>query len=192
LNSREHVTPENETNLEELRNTLLKTGLAKISLAKDPASAQSDLTVLGDDAVAADGLDEAQAAETPLELPEEELPEERDEQMGDQSGPPNPLEITVDDPSGDDNFTPEDLQDNIEKIENDPTALIQLPPLHDRCHCVIETLPILSMPGVKDGKRVWQKSDNCCPKCHETALGFNEAEVQRLLNKGIDINRIPR
>ena len=40
---------------------------------------------------------------------EEELPEERDEQMGDQSGPPNPLEITVDDPSGDDNFTPEDF-----------------------------------------------------------------------------------
>jgi hypothetical protein len=32
-------------------------------LAKDPASAQSDLTVLGDDAVAADGLDEAQAAD---------------------------------------------------------------------------------------------------------------------------------
>jgi hypothetical protein len=31
-------------------------------------------------------VDEAQAAETPLELPEEELPEERDEQMGDQSG----------------------------------------------------------------------------------------------------------
>lgn len=132
-------------------------------------------------------LDETEAAETPLELPEE-----RDEQMGSESGSPNPLEITVDDPSGDDNFTPEDLQNNVQKIENDPTVLIQLPPLHDRCHCVIETLPILSMPGVKDGKRVWQKSDNCCPKCHETALGFNEAEVQRLLNKGIDVNRIPR
>jgi len=138
-----------------------------------------------------DDIDESQAAETPLELPEEELPEERDEQMGDQSGPPNSLEIKVDDPSGDDNFTPEDLQDNVQKIENDPTALIQLPPLHDRCHCVIETLPILSTPGVKDGKRVWQKSDNCCPKCYETALGFNKAEVQRLLNKGIDVNRIP-
>ena len=112
--------------------------------------------------------------------------------MGDESGPPNPLEITVDDPSGDDNFTPEDLNQNVQKIENDPTALIQIPPLHDRCHCVIETLPILSIPGVKDGKRVWKKSDNCCPKCHETALGFNEAEVQRLLNKGIDINSIPR
>ena len=47
------------------------------------------------------------------------------------------------------------------------------------------------MPGVKDGKRVWQKSDNCCPKCHETAMRFNEAEIQRLLNKGINVNRIP-
>ena len=137
-------------------------------------------------------VDESQTQETPLELPEEELPEERDEQLGDESGPPNPLEISVEDPSGDNNFTPEDLQQNVEKIENDPTALIQLPPLHDRCHCVIETLPILSIPGIKDGKRVWQKSDNCCPKCHETALRFNEAEVQRLLNKGINLNAIPR
>ena len=136
--------------------------------------------------------DESKSQETPLELPENELPEERDEQLGEESGPPNPLEISIEDPSGDDNFTTEDLEQNIDKIENDPTALIQLPPLHDRCHCVIETLPILSAPGVKDGKRVWQKSDNCCPKCHETALRFNEAEVQRLLNKGINLNAIPR
>lgn len=136
--------------------------------------------------------DDLQAEETPLELPEEELPEERDEQLGDESGPPNPLEISVEDPSGDEIFTPDDLNKNVDKIDNDPTALIQLPPLHDRCHCVIETLPILSNPGVRDGKRVWQKSDNCCPKCHETALRFNEAEVQRLLNKGINLNSIPR
>lgn len=134
--------------------------------------------------------EESTAEETPLEIPETDLPEERDDQLGENEGPPNPLEITIEDPSGDDNFTSEDLQDNIQKIDNDPTALIQLPPLHDRCHCVIETLPILSIPGVRDGKRVWQKSDNCCPKCHETALKFNEAEIQRLLNKGIDLNRI--
>jgi hypothetical protein len=131
-------------------------------------------------------IDETQTEETPLELPEE-----RDGQLGDKSGSPNPLEISIEDPSGDDNFTPDDLEQNIQKIENDPTALIQLPPLHDRCHCVIETLPILSAPGVKDGKRVWKKSDNCCPKCHETAIRFNEAEVQRLLNKGINLNAIP-
>ena len=134
--------------------------------------------------------DESTVEETPLEIPDTELPEERDEQLGENEGPPNPLEITVEDPSGDDNFTTEDLQENVEKIENDPTAIIQLPPLHDRCHCRIETFPILSIPGVRDGKRVWQKSENCCPKCFETAVKFNEAEVQRLLNKGIDLNRI--
>lgn len=136
--------------------------------------------------------EETTAEETPLEIPETDLPEERDDQLGENEGPPNPLEISIDDPSGDDNFTPEDLQQNIDSIENDPTALIQLPPLHDRCHCVIKTLPILSTPGIRDGKRVWQKSDNCCPKCHETALRFNEAEIQRLLNKGIDLNTISR
>lgn len=147
------------------------------------------LPILGDrkfNLFADEDIDETQTEETPLELPEE-----RDEQLGDKSGPPNPLEISIDDPSGDNNFTPDDLEQNIQKIENDPTALIQLPPLHDRCHCVIETLPILSSPGVKDGKRVWKKSDNCCPKCHETAIRFNEAEVQRLLNKGINLNAIP-
>ena len=130
----------------------------------------------------ADEDEEAQTEETPLELPEEETEE---------APPENPLEITIEDPTNDGEFTPEDLEQNIQKIDQDPTAFIQLPPLHDRCHCVIETLPILSMPGVRDGKRVWQKSDNCCPKCHETALRFNEAEIQRLLIKGIDVNAIP-
>ena len=128
-------------------------------------------------------VDETQTEETPLELPEEEVEE---------TIPENPLDISVEDPTNDGEFTPEDLQDNMQKIENDPTAMIQLPPLHDRCHCVIETLPILSAPGIKDGKRVWKKSDNCCSKCYETSLKFNEAEVQRLLNKGIDLNLIPR
>jgi hypothetical protein len=124
--------------------------------------------------------EEMEVQETPLEEPIQ------------QEEPENPLDITIEDPSNDGEFTPEDLNQNVEKIENDPTALIQLPPLHDRCHCVIETLPILSMPGIRDGKRVWRKSENCCPKCYETSLKFNDAEIQRLLSKGIDINRIPR
>jgi hypothetical protein len=136
-------------------------------------------------------VDETETAETPLELPADDLNEDINDQLEDESDTPNLDDITIDDPSGDNNFTLEDLQDNVQKIENDPTALIQLPPLHDRCHCVIETLPILSIPGIKDGKRVWQKSENCCPKCNETAIKFNEAEVLRLLSKGIDINRIP-
>jgi hypothetical protein len=72
--------------------------------------------------------DESTVEETPLEIPDTELPEERDEQLGENEGPPNPLEITVEDPSGDDNFTTEDLQENVEKIENDPTAMIKLLP----------------------------------------------------------------
>lgn len=75
----------------------------------------------------ADETETVETVETPLELPQEQLPEEKDEQLGDRSGPPNPLEITVDDPSGDGNFTPEDLDQNVQKIENDPTAFNSAP-----------------------------------------------------------------
>ena len=130
-------------------------------------------------------LDEQAVEETPFEQPDLQ-----DEPAEDLEEIVNPVEIEVEDQTPENDFTPEDLEENVEKIENDPTAMIQLPPLHDRCHCRIETFPILSIPGVRDGKRVWQKSENCCPKCYETAVKFNEAEVQRLLNKGIDLNRI--
>jgi hypothetical protein len=101
-----------------------------------------------------------------------------------------PLEedIEIDDPTPEDEFTPEDLQGNIQKIENDPTYGIKLPPLHSNCHCTIETLPILTSPGIKDGKRVWMKSERCCPVCEKSAIAFNEAEKMRLRNKGININ----
>lgn len=123
--------------------------------------------------------DESTAEETPLEISSQQ-PEDIE----------NLSEPEIEDETPEDVFTPEDLQNNIQKIESDPTALIQLPPLHDRCHCYIETRPILSIPGIQDGKRVWLKSENCCSKCEQTAQQFNAAEVQRLLNKGIDVNRI--
>ena len=97
-------------------------------------------------------------------------------------------EIEIEDPSPEDDFTPEDLQQKVEQITIDPTAGIKLPPLHNNCHCVIETLPVLTVPGVKDGRRVWRRSENCCPVCERSAIAFNEAETQRLRNKGINFN----
>lgn len=100
-----------------------------------------------------------------------------------------PLEdVEIEDPTPDTEFTPEDLQDNVQKMEQDPTFGIKLPPLHNNCRCVIETLPILSMPGIRDGRRVWNRSENCCPVCEKSARAFNEAEILRLRNKGINLD----
>ena len=139
------------------------------------------------------------------EQPVEEQPEESEEIETDANGvvipPIKPLpeeEVTIDDPSNDDVFTPEDLQKNINKLQEDPTAGIKLPKsesgegedLHPNCHCRIVTLPILSKIGVQEGRRVWKHSENCCDQCRMTAQQFNQAEIQRLLNKGIDVNGI--
>lgn len=126
--------------------------------------------------------EEQSAEETPFEQPD--LTEEEPEIV-------NPVEVEVEDQSPEDDFTPDDLQENIEKIDNDPTVLLALPPLHDNCRCEVHTLPILSTPGIRDGRRVWRKSEDCCEKCEASAIEFNKAEVNRLLLKGIDINAIP-
>ena len=132
---------------------------------------------------------EEESEDETLEQDVQELPfEQSEEEVVEIANPPD---IQIEDQTPEDEFTPEDLQNNIEKIENDPTALLQLPPLHNNCHCVVETLPFLSQPGMNDGRRVWKKSENCCEKCEMSAIEFNNAEVQRLLNKGIDMNVIP-
>ena len=127
--------------------------------------------------------EEQNVEETPLEIEETpELPENEDKTFD---------PITTEDPTPQNEFTPEDLENQIEKIDSDPTVLLALPPLHDNCRCEVSTLPILSVPGVRDGRRIWRKSEDCCPVCETSALEFNNAEVQRLLLKGIDINAIP-
>ena len=98
--------------------------------------------------------------------------------------------VEVEDPTPEDEFTQDDLQNNIEVLENDPTVNLALPPLHSNCRCRIETRSILSQPGIRDGRRVWIIAQNCCGICDESARAFNEAEVQRLFNKGIDVNII--
>ena len=134
----------------------------------------------------------------------EELEETKEEQV-DNNGvvippiDPKPEEIvTIEDPTNDGEFSPEDLQTNIRAMEEDPTIGIKLPKsengegedIHPNCHCRIITLPILSKVGVQEGRRVWKHSENCCEKCRLTAQQFNQAEIQRLLNKGIDVNGI--
>lgn len=99
-------------------------------------------------------------------------------------------ENPIEDITPEDEITPEDVDANVAKIDNDPTAMIKLPPLHDNCHCYIETMPILSETNVNDGRRIWQKAENCCPVCEISARAFNQAEVQRLLNLGINVNSI--
>lgn len=103
--------------------------------------------------------------------------------------PEEPQEI-IQDPTPQDEITPEDVDANIEILETDPTANMKLPPLHSNCHCYVETLPILSQLNAKDGRRVWQKAENCCPVCEQSARAFNQAEITRLLNSGIDVNAI--
>ena len=97
-------------------------------------------------------------------------------------------EPEIEDPTPEDQFTPEDLEQKVEQITIDPTAGIKLPPLHNNCHCVIETLPILTSPGIQDGRRVWRRSENCCPVCERSAIAFNIAEIERLRNKGINLD----
>jgi hypothetical protein len=131
--------------------------------------------------------------ETPFEIPEEETETITE--------PDIPEEITTDDPTPDDNFSPEDLQSNIKLLEVDPTANIELPPLHSdpdpHCYCKIESRPILSQPGANDALRVWVVNHfnnetgrpiNNCPKCTASAEDFNKKEIQRLRNKGINID----
>jgi hypothetical protein len=135
---------------------------------------------------AEEDLDEQSVEETPLEQPDLE-----DESTEDLEEIVNPVEIEVEDQTPENEFSPEDLEENIEKIDSDPTVLLALPPLHDNCRCEVKTLPILSVPGVRDGRRVWRRSEDCCEKCEASANEFNDAEVQRLMLKGIDINAIP-
>lgn len=103
---------------------------------------------------------------------------------------PEIQEPELEDPTPEDEFTPQDLEQKVEEMTEDPTAGLQLPPLHNNCRCRIKTLPFLSQPGLNDGRRVWERSEECCGVCEISAKAFNEAEVQRLLNKGIDVNRV--
>lgn len=129
--------------------------------------------------------EEQEVEETPFQQPDSEEEDNIEQEIV------NPVEVKVQDQTPQDEFTPEDLQENIEKIDNDPTVMLALPPLHDNCRCKVSTLPILSVPGVRDGRRVWRKSEDCCEKCEASAIEFNQAEINRLLLKGIDINAIP-
>jgi len=138
------------------------------------------------------------------EVAPEEVEDTIEEQLDDDgivipSIDPRPEDVvTIDDPTNDGEFSPEDLQTNIRSMEQDPTIGIKLPKsengegedIHPNCHCRIITLPILSKIGVQEGRRVWKHSENCCEKCRLTAQQFNQAEIQRLLNKGIDVNGI--
>ena len=129
--------------------------------------------------------------EEPINLPLEQNAEEDNDDI-----------VSIDDPTPQDEFTPKDLETNVQILETDPTANMELPPLHSEpgCYCKIETRPILSQPGINDGLRVWIVNHfredgsriNNCPKCTASAETFNKAEIQRLLNRGIDINSIPR
>jgi hypothetical protein len=43
-----------------------------------------------------------------------------------------------------------------------------MPPIHDNCHCYIETLP--------GGRKIWQFGDKCCDQCKNLALQFNKTQ----------------
>lgn len=124
-----------------------------------------------------------------------DLPQNTEDEIPDVQEP----EITIDDPDGDGVLSPEDVRMNERMLEVDPTANIELPPLHDdpHCYCRIESRPILSQPGVNDAVRVWivnhynnetGRAINNCPKCLASAQDFNQKELQRLRNKGVNVD----
>ena len=124
---------------------------------------------------AADEDSEIDVEETPL-VQDPEIPEPQTVEP----------EITIDDPTGDGFFSPEDLEIKVREITGDPN-----------CYCKIESRPLLSYPGVQDALRVWVVNHfnndtgrpiNNCPKCTESAKAFNAAEKIRLQNKGIYVN----
>jgi hypothetical protein len=142
-----------------------------------------------------------------IEIEEQpQLEPESDDTQVDENGveipviQPNPGDVSVDS-----TITPEDLQQKVIELEADPTKDLKLPPLHKEpedpnCYCRIESKPILSQPGINDARRVWivnhfnnetGKPINNCPVCLASADNFNRAEVERLRNKGIDVDPIP-
>lgn len=173
-----------------------KTAKQKVNTFGLPISGKSKFKLFA-------GEDTTIEDEVPQEenIPEEDTAEEQVDENGIVIPPIDPMpeeEVTIDDPTNDGEFSPQDLQTNIKAMEEDPTLGIKLPKsengegedLHPNCHCRIITLPILSKIGVNEGRRVWKHSENCCDKCRMTAQQFNQAEIQRLLNKGIDVNGI--
>ena len=54
-----------------------------------------------------------------------------------------------------------------------------LPPVHDRCHCYIETMPA--------GNKIWQFSDRCCEQCKALGKAFNDHQ-NTILNAPAQIN----
>lgn len=170
-----------------------KTAKQKVNTFGLPISGRSKIKLFADDE------EVPQEDFAPDEL--EDTTEEQVDENGVVIPPIDPLpeeEVTIDDPTNDGEFSPEDLQINIKSMEDDPTVGIKLPKsengegedLHPNCHCRIVTLPILSKIGVQEGRRVWKHSENCCDKCRLTAQQFNQAEIIRLRNKGIDVNPI--
>ena len=83
--------------------------------------------------------------ETPLQTPEIQEPE-------------------LEDPTPEDEFTPQDLEQKVEQMTEDPTAGLQLPPLHNNCRCRIKTLPFrIIFKTVSSAFIKW--SSNCPSVC---------------------------
>ena len=76
------------------------------------------------------------------------------------------------------NEVPDPPELNIPEIQEPPKLEPQkpqmkfpLPPLHENCHCYIETKP--------GGRQIWQFGDNCCEKCEALAIEFNRHQFER-------------
>jgi hypothetical protein len=50
----------------------------------------------------------------------------------------------------------------------DEKVLGMQPPLHDRCHCTIESLP--------GGRKIWHVNDTACEQCQMVGRRFNELQ----------------
>ena len=134
-------------------------------------------------------FEEKLTPEEAVEKVEEEipfLPEETEE-----NAPLDASDIDVIDPTPETEFTPEDLQSNIEQIEYDPTSVIDFEKRHDNCRCNMSQIPIYNIGKLIEVKRVWNYNDTACDECKRTGDYFNQSEIDRLVNKGIPRNLIP-
>ena len=101
------------------------------------------------------------------DIPSNELPipEEKEEPEEPVEIPENPKEPVVK-PTEPMPSIEEPPAQSVKPEPINPTGV--KPPLHDRCHCTIKTLP--------SGRQIWQSNSDSCDQCIRTRDAFNEAQ----------------
>jgi len=57
------------------------------------------------------------------------------------------------------------IVDDQNQPQKNPSDIGSVPPVHDGCHCQIETLP--------GGRKIWKFTNHCCGLCRSLGENFN-------------------